>query len=294
MLQFEIGNLTDIGRKRSHNEDYYGFFKKDPEEALAIVADGMGGHASGEIASRMAVEIIREIYLKERSDKEVLDALKSAFEVANFTILQRSFEQEDLNGMGSTATALVLKEDQAFVGHIGDSRAYLFRDSNVTQLTKDHSMVNRMVEQGLLSKEEANDHPQRNVIYKTLGVNMDGDPDLLGPIPVSIGDMFLLCTDGLSNLVDEKEMLEKAGIESPQSVCEKLIELANQRGGHDNITVQVLKVVQIKKSTMSFFTKKKFLIILGLLLFILFLLNGIFLLEPEFFKKILFIHPVQD
>jgi serine/threonine protein phosphatase PrpC len=240
----EVGDLSDIGRRRKHNEDYYGFFHLGDDEVLAIVADGMGGHASGEIASRMAVEIIREVYSKERVDQNVLDALKSAFEIANFSILQKSLEKDELNGMGTTATALVIKDDQMFVGHMGDSRAYLFRDSATTQLTKDHSMVNRMVEQGLLSKEEANHHPQRNVIYKALGVSRDADLELIGPLPVYVNDIYLLCSDGLSNLVADEEMSKIVKKDKPPKACEKLIQLANKRGGDDNITVQIVKVIK--------------------------------------------------
>jgi serine/threonine protein phosphatase PrpC len=239
----EVAQLSDIGRKRKHNEDAFGFFNVAKDEVLAIVADGMGGHASGEVASRMAVEIIQEFYSKERKEQDVLEALKSAFEVANFSILQRSLEQEDLNGMGTTATALVIKGDQTFLGHMGDSRAYLFRDSDVHQLTKDHSMVNRMVEQGLLSKEDAQRHPQRNVIYKALGVSRDADLDLIGPLSVHGNDIFLLCSDGLTNLVSDEELFTIVKRESPQKGCEALIHLANKRGGDDNITVQILKMM---------------------------------------------------
>jgi protein phosphatase len=242
--EFEVGNLSDVGRKRKHNEDYQGFFRLGDDEILAIVADGMGGHASGEVASRMAVEIIQEVYSKERVDQEVLDALKSAFEVANFSILQKSLEQDELNGMGTTATVLIIKGDQTFVGHMGDSRVYLFRDSSVTQLTRDHSMVNRLVEQGVLSKEEASRHPQRNVIYKALGVNRDADLDLIGPMSVQGHDSFLLCSDGLTNLVTDEEMLEMVKKEKPQKACTKLVQLANKRGGDDNITIQILRVVK--------------------------------------------------
>ena len=286
-MEIEVGNRTDVGRKRTHNEDYFGYFKTSGE-ILAIVADGMGGHASGEIASRMAVEIINEIYSKERADKDGLEALKSAFQVANFTILQKSLEQEGLNGMGTTATALVLEDDQALVGHMGDSRAYLFRDATVSQLTKDHSLVERMVDQGLLNREEANRHPQRNVIYKTLGVNMDGEVDLLGPIPIRINDIFLLCSDGLSNLVTDQELLEIVTKESPQTACETLIQLANQRGGHDNITVQILKVGKRRKVSIPLLDRKRFWLVLGFILLILLLLNGLFLMEPEFLKKLPF------
>jgi PPM family protein phosphatase len=291
-MEIEVGNRTDVGRKRTHNEDYFGYFKASGE-ILAIVADGMGGHASGEIASRMAVDIINEIYSKERADKDGLEALESAFQVANFTILQKSFEQEGLNGMGTTATALVLEADQALVGHMGDSRAYMFRDSTVTQLTKDHSLVERMVDQGLLNREEATHHPQRNVIYKTLGVNMDGEVDLLGPIPIRVGDIFLLCSDGLTNLVSDQELLEIVAKESPQKACETLIQLANQRGGHDNITVQILKVGKTRKILAPLLDRKKFWLVLGFILLILLLLNGIFLIEPEFLKKLPFMSPAN-
>jgi protein phosphatase len=291
-VEIEIGNLTDVGRKRTHNEDYYGFFKAS-EEVLAVVADGMGGHTSGEIASRMAVEIIYENYSKERDDKDVLEALRSAFQVANFTILQKSLEQESLNGMGTTATALVLKGDQAFVGHMGDSRAYLLRDSTVSQLTKDHSVVERMVDQGLLSREEANRHPQKNVIYKTLGVNMDVEVDLLGPIPVTINDIFLLCSDGLTNFVSDQELLAIVTKESPQRACETLIHLANQRGGHDNITVQILKVGKSKKALASLLDRRRFWFVLGLILLILLLLNGLVLIAPELLKNLPFISPAK-
>jgi len=290
-VEIEVGNRTDVGRKRTHNEDYLGFYESPLGKVLAIVADGMGGHASGEIASRMAVEIIHEIYSKERADKDVLEALKSAFQVANFTILQKSLEQEGLSGMGTTATALVLEGEQAFVGHIGDSRAYLFRDSTVSKLTKDHSLVERMVDQGLINREEANRHPQKNVIYKTLGVNMDGEVDLLGPIPVTIDDIFLLCSDGLTNFVTDQELSAIVGKESPQRACETLIQLANQRGGHDNITVQILKVGKRKRIFASLLNRKKFWLVISFILFILLLLNGLFLIEPEFLKKLPFISP---
>jgi protein phosphatase len=289
-VEIEIGNLTDVGRKRTHNEDYYGFFKTS-KEVLAIVADGMGGHASGEIASRMAVEMIHEVYSKERDEKDVLDALKSAFQTTNFTILQKSLEEEALSGMGTTATAFVLKEDQAFIGHMGDSRAYLLRDSMVTQLTRDHSLVERMVSQGLLSRGEADHHPQKNVIYKTLGVNRDDELDLLGPIPVSIDDIFLLCSDGLTNHVTDEEILKAVSKESPQRACENLIHLANQRGGHDNITVQILKMKKPRPLFLSLGDKKRFWLIIGLILLILLVLNGLILIDPGFFKKIPFLSP---
>ncbi len=292
LMEMELGNLTDVGKKRSHNEDYFGFFQLS-EEVLAIVADGMGGHNSGEIASRMAVEMIHENFSRERQEKDVLASLKSAFQVANFTILQKSLEQERLNGMGTTATALVIRGDQAFVGHMGDSRAYLFRDATVSRLTKDHSVVERMLEQGLLNREEANRHPQKNVIYKTLGVNREADVDLLGPIPVSHNDIFLLCSDGLTNLVSDQELLEIVTQEPPQVACKKLIQLANQRGGHDNITVQILKMGRKRSALTSLLERRRFWFVIGLLLLILLFLNGLFLIKPELLENLPLISPAK-
>lgn len=288
MSEIEIGNLTDVGRKRSNNEDSYGLFRFGPDEILALVADGMGGHASGEVASRLAVETLRQIYEKERTEQDMLGTLKSALEITNFTILQKSMESQGLHGMGTTATVLVLKEGQAFIGHVGDSRAYLLRDGALSQVTRDHSVVERMVERGLLSREEARNHPQRNVIYQTLGVNRDLEPELHGPIPVSPGDTFLLCTDGLSNLVTNEEISEIVRGASPQKACEQLVNLANQRGGHDNITLQILKAGgKVRKARQPFLEGKRyllaiFILVLGLLL----ILNGLFLFEPEWFKEV--------
>jgi protein phosphatase len=195
--------------------------------------------------------------------------------------------------MGTTATALVLKNDQAFIGHMGDSRAYLFRNSTVSLLTKDHSLVERMVSQGILSREEAHSHPQKNVIYKTLGVNMDAELDLLGPIPVAIDDIFLLCSDGLTNTVTDEEMLGIVSKEPPQKACENLILLANQRGGQDNITVQIITIKKPKKILISFVDKKRFWLIMGFILLILLVLNGLILIDPEFLERIPFLSTNQ-
>lgn len=287
--EIELGQLTDIGRKRTHNEDCLGFFTFGPGEVLAIIADGMGGHSSGEVASRLAVGIIREVYSKEMKEKGVLEALKSAFREANFTILQRSLEEEELKGMGTTLTALAINKEEAFVGHMGDSRAYLIRNETLTQLTKDHTMVNRMIEQGLLSEEEARRHPQRNVIYKTLGVNMDSDLQLLGPIPIFPNDIFLLCTDGLTNLVTDQEILEMIKKAPPQEACENLVQLANQRGGHDNITVEILKLQKKEKTHFTALRKKKILLFFILILLILLFINSLFLFDPELLKKLTFL-----
>ncbi len=146
-----------------------------------------------------------------------------------------------------------------------------------------------MVDQGLLSREEAHRHPQKNVIYKTLGVNRDDELDLLGPIPVSFDDIFVLCSDGLINHVTDEEILKVASQESPQSACENLIHLANQRGGLDNITIQILKMKKPGHQPLSLGDRKKFWLIIGLILLILLVLNGLILIDPEFLKKIPFL-----
>jgi serine/threonine protein phosphatase PrpC len=149
------------------------------------------------------------------------------------------------------------------------------------------------VDQGLLSREEAKHHPQKNVIYKTLGVNMDVEVDLLGPIPVTVNDVFLLCSDGLTNLVSDQELLATVTKEPPQIACKTLIHLANQRGGLDNITVQVLKVEKRKKVLASWLDRRRFWLLLGLVLLILLLLNGLVLIEPELLKNLPFISPAK-
>ena len=247
----EVGAATDPGRQREHNEDdYITVHKFKDREAvteaqrkgsLYAVADGMGGHNAGEIASRMAVDTVRRLYYEDESTN-VEVSLRQAVEAANWRIYQRAQESPFERGMGTTIVAAVVRGDELHVAHVGDSRAYLVRDGQIKQLTKDHSWLE---EQGPeLTEEEAHTHPYRNLITRSLGnketVKVDSDSWALQE-----GDQVVLCSDGLSGTVHDLEILDAVSRYDAQDACEHLIDLANRRGGSDNITVVVLKAESI-------------------------------------------------
>jgi len=239
---------TDKGCVREINEDS-GRLVHPSDEAqskkrgtLLIVADGMGGHSAGEVASGMAVELIPEIYYASKGEPS--DALKEAVEEANRRIYAASLEDESKRGMGTTCTALCLLDGQAFAAHVGDSRLYMLRGGKVYQLTEDHSAVMEMVKLGLITKEEARHHDDKNVILRALGTSPEVEVSTLEPFSVRAGDQYLLCSDGLYDLVPDEEIeheLSNAG--DIQAAGQKLITLAKERGGHDNITVGIVAVV---------------------------------------------------
>lgn len=228
--------LTDPGRKRALNEDsvsqqvtnYGGVF---------VVADGMGGHRTGEVASQMAVNAITDTLRKAEPSPK---ALIEAFEVANEAIYGAGQKPES-RGMGTTCTVLWLDLPYAIVGHVGDSRAYLLRDGNLIQLTQDHSWVADRMRQGLLTEEEARNHRWRNVITNALGSFPSAKVDLVG-VKVRSGDMFLICSDGLSGVLEDKVLTEMMLTNPPEPAVAKLIKLANDWGGPDNISAVVLAI----------------------------------------------------
>lgn len=234
---------TDPGCVRQTNEDSCIYFQ--PEEAdvlkhkgsLLIVADGMGGHAGGEIASRMATEIVHRAYYQD--EHLPLFALTASLRQANRRIYETALGDEALSGMGTTCTALVLQNGSAICAHVGDSRLYLARGHQLYLITEDHSQVREMFKQGLISAEEARYHPDKNVIFRALGSHAEVE------IPtweesVREGDRFILCSDGLHDLVENHE-IEKAMItHEPHIACKMLVDLAKERGGHDNITVAIV------------------------------------------------------
>jgi serine/threonine protein phosphatase PrpC len=250
LVQLVAASMTDAGRIRQKNEDSYGCFEpSDPQiqeskGSLFIVADGMGGHKGGDVASRLAVEEIRSRYYSvEDGDPAV--ALVEAFQKANQSIFEKSQSDESLTGMGTTCTAMVIRQESAYFAHVGDSRAYLFRQGELRQITEDHSLVGEMLRSGLISKEDARTHPQRNVITKSLGVQISVQADTPStPFSVEDGDVFLLCSDGLTTLVFDEDIKEALSANNIDEACSRLIDLANNKGGGDNITVQV---VEIKK-----------------------------------------------
>lgn len=242
-----FGSATHPGMVRKDNQDNSGKFPADsldlstPKGQLFIIADGMGGHQAGRKASEMAVQHLAETYLATPED-DILAALRLGFGKANEQIYRCSLENPEYRGMGTTCSALVLKGSRGFFGHVGDSRIYRIGKRKMQQLTKDHSKVAELVRRGILSKEEARHHPERSHLYRALGTRPAAEVDFSDEIVLDSSKTFLLCSDGLFNHVEEKEMQKIALAYAPEEACKALIELANQRGGTDNITVQVVKL----------------------------------------------------
>lgn len=250
-----IGNLTHVGMERSENQDYYGYYEpEDPAEfdrkgRLIVVCDGMGGHAGGEIASRLAVNTILEEYKKNNTD-DIPTALRLSIEAANAAVWEEATQKPELKGMGSTCVSVVVNKGSAYTGHVGDSRCYLIRDNDLIQVTKDHSLVQQMVDEGLLREEEMESHPEKNVILRSLGVKPDVEVEV-NSVPVKVGDIFVLSTDGLTGLVSKEEVKHIVLMhkDEPMTACARLVDLANKYGGYDNITVQIAKVNSLDVQT---------------------------------------------
>jgi len=248
--------LSDVGRKRDHNEDSYIVRTSD---GLFIVADGMGGHLGGDRASRMAVdlmveEIERTLLAGEApppppappvaqvpEEAPAALALRAAARAAGAAIYEVAQSDEHLQGMGTTLTALLFRHGRAHVAHVGDSRAYLFRDGRVEQLTEDHSWIAEQVRAGLLSEEEARDSKFKHIITRSVGFERDVQVDL-SAVPVLMGDCYVVCSDGLSNFVEADELARIMTGAFYSRVPEMLVDLANERGGDDNITVVLVYV----------------------------------------------------
>ena len=239
---------TDVGCQREVNEDHARYIKPaDPDQVarkgtLLIVADGMGGHAAGEIASQLAVDIISHRYYQSRHEPR--RALREAFEEANRVIHRQAREQAAQNGMGTTATALVLQPGEVLFAHVGDSRLYLIRDGHLYTLSEDHSLVMEMVRQGLITAGEARDHEDKNVILRALGTKPEVEVAVApAPLAVEPGDQFLVCSDGLYDMVPDEDIRTLMMEAEPHTACENLIALAKKRGGYDNITVGLVRLV---------------------------------------------------
>ena len=239
--------LSDIGLRRQENQDSYGYFQGEGETAsrghLLVVADGMGGHVGGGVASRLAVDSIVSYY-KAAPPGSPDQILREAFRQASDRIFQTAQQQPDLASMGTTCTALALVEDRAHVMHVGDTRAYLLRDAKIRRLTADQTWVQTMAAEGVITRGEAERHPDRNILMQALGTPTPPKPaGLSEPIPVQADDIFLLCTDGLSGVVEDDELRDLTLADPDlQQACARLVELAKARGGDDNITVLILKI----------------------------------------------------
>jgi serine/threonine protein phosphatase PrpC len=245
-----VGAKTDLGRVRENNEDKFDFLEPDDPGVLAekgrfyAVADGMGGHSAGQIASELALKTAFRVYYGDSAadpDSSLLRALREA----NDYLLDVARTIPDRNGMGTTFTGGVVRNDDLFVIHVGDSRLYRLRPDGIEQLTEDHSWVAEQVRRGVLTEEEANASPFRNVITRSLGATPDLEADLFR-VKLERGDRFLFCSDGLSGMVPDDELLRWGLQGSPSVAAWNLVELANQYGGTDNITVLILAVQDVR------------------------------------------------
>ncbi len=245
----ELANLSDVGLQREQNEDYFCYAEPASEEdfrrigRLAVVADGMGGHEGGQVASGIAIDTVRDVYLTHPGD-DLSEALLTAFQDAHAAIQAYAREHPELRGMGTTCTAVALRDRELFYGHVGDSRLYLIRDSGISQVTDDHSLVGHLVRLGQITPEEAAVHPDRNVLTAALGMDSAVPGDFSeAPVPLYPNDILLICTDGLHGLVNDQELRHVSLNNPPRDACRELVRMANERGGFDNITVQILKVI---------------------------------------------------
>jgi PPM family protein phosphatase len=238
---------TDVGLVRTENQDFAAFTTPQEEQArsnsgrLLIVADGMGGHRGGATASRVATETVKARYLESEST-DVPAVLRESLLAANARIFAEAQGNPELRGMGTTTTALAVSGGQGWIAHVGDSRVYRLRDGGIEQMTADHSLVATMMREGLLTPEEAETHPRRNVLQRSMGVSMDVDIDIEGPIELRAGDMFVLCSDGLHGVVKEDEISRIATGQEIERAADELLKRALERGAPDNVTLIVARV----------------------------------------------------
>jgi len=243
MVRLVYGARTDVGMIRSGNEDNFAVHASG-DRGLFIVADGMGGHAAGEVASEMAVQIVeRELQsIRSLDDRSSVEKLAEALRKANRNIHDRTITEVDKQGMGTTASVLLISSTKYLIGQVGDSRVYLLRDGALQQLTKDHSYVQEQVDAGFLTPEQARYHPYSNVITRCVGASPEVEPDIYAG-EAKLGDLFLVASDGLTGMVDDRrlQMLLMSRAEPTRKV-HALISEANGRGGLDNITAIVVEV----------------------------------------------------
>lgn len=238
-----IGAASHPGLKREDNQDSYDYYLPEDDSVhtkgiLMTVADGMGGHAAGAMASRLAVDVLMTEYYNAEHPS-ISESLKNAFLKANQEVLAKSQDDGDMQGMGTTMTAVVLKEAKMYFAHVGDSRGYIIFKNKMSQFTRDHSYVDSLVKAGAISEEEALTHPDRNAITRAIGIRSELIVDVSKKhLKVKNGQYVLLCSDGLYKVVSNEEILSAVyEYQAPNVICEKLIEKANENGGPDNVTV---------------------------------------------------------
>jgi serine/threonine protein phosphatase PrpC len=245
----ELAGLSDVGCQRENNEDRYSYWEPAGDEEfarkgrLALVADGMGGYEGGQEASRIAVEAIEAAYANGAAG-DPRSWLLEGFQAAHHHIQEQAVKNLELQGMGTTCTAIALLDHQVYIAHVGDSRLYLVRNSAISRLTRDHSYVSRLVESGAIRAEDAESHPQRHILTAALGAGNTVTPDAPDePFPLESGDVLIICTDGLWGVVSEGEILNAVVGKTCEQACHTLVKTAKEHGGPDNITLQVIRVL---------------------------------------------------
>ena len=263
-LQLNIGNFSDVGKTRDINEDYFGSFSGS-FGSLLLVCDGMGGHKGGEIASRLAVETISNYFEKLNDSYNISEVINKSLEAANTSIILKAKENSDLTDMGSTVVLVLIKDELVHYTSLGDSRIYKIRNGAIHQITKDNSLVQQMVNSNIITEDEAKVHPKKNVITKALGTNDELEQEYYEPFKLLENDKLILCSDGLTAHVDEEEIFQLSENNPPQQAAQILVELANERGGTDNITVQIVAVA-VKENSVKQSNSNKYLSYLILLI----------------------------
>lgn len=243
----EFIHRTDIGKKRAINEDYLDVVEKEQGMVLAVLADGMGGHNAGDVASELAVRFLVDRFHKSKlhltSDSNAVSSwLKEAYEGANERISTIAESDPSCKGMGTTLIAAVFQNNKVTFAHIGDSRVYLYSKGEINPLTKDHSYVNVLLDSGEINEEQARTHPRKNMLMKAIGTEISIDPDIL-TVSLRAEEYMLICSDGLSNMVSAEQMVNVLQSETTlQAKVETFIELANEQGGEDNISLIISRV----------------------------------------------------
>ena len=240
MVSVKVWCQTDVGLKRANNEDC---FLMDPDLGLYIVADGMGGHSGGEVASNMAVKAIREVII-ESYEKDAgikpQDLLNRAYTEAGLTIFEKSLSDNELKGMGTTLVVALIRDQKIYIANVGDSRAYLLNASGMWQMTEDHSLVNEQIKAGII-KDEGKAKFSKNIITRSVGFERTTNCDILERT-LSPDDRYIICSDGLSGMIEDKEIYSIVQETSPENVVPELIKEAKNNGGLDNVTVMYMTV----------------------------------------------------
>jgi serine/threonine protein phosphatase PrpC len=248
-VRVETAAVTDPGRDpdKQVNEDSHAVLVT-PLGLLAVVCDGMGGHEGGQLASTTAIKTIETVLTASPPELPAVEGLRAAIEQANLAVYAIGDDTPTLSRPGATCVAFLLHSSVTEIAHVGDSRAFLLRDREVSRITRDHSVVQQMVDAGMLTEEQAQEHPDANRITRALGVGPQVEVELRGaPLVLQEGDVLALCSDGLSDLVHYRELAPHLGQLDLQAGCQALVELANARGGHDNITVVAVRVLALPK-----------------------------------------------